>query len=150
MPDKVSTMFTFSDHPHVSPIATFLSHSKPTAILLTDRQQARIFTVNMGEVREWTDFQDCVPSRSAVGGWSQMRYQRRSDNWVRQHIDHATELTLKLLQHYPFDWLILGSDVDAEHDLKADLHPYLKDRVIGEIHVRIDADAAEVLEKARV
>ncbi len=78
-----------------------------------------------------------------------MRYQRRSDHWAKHHIDHAAELVLKLEQHFPFDWLILGTDVEAKHDLDEGLHPYVKDRVIGHIHVRIDADQAQVIEEAR-
>lgn len=149
LPTKIQNTVSFKDRPYVTPLATFLSHSKGTAILLTDRQQARIFTMKEGDVREWTSFEDWVPQRSEAGGWSQMRYQRRSDNWAKHHVDHAAELTLKLLQHYPFDWLILGCDVEAKADLEQGLHPYLKDRVIGWIEVRIDAPASEVIEKAR-
>lgn len=149
MPDKVENAVYFEPRPYIAPLATFLSHTKPTAILLTDRVHARIFTMEGGEAREWTDFEDFVPRRSQAGGWSQMRYQRRSDHWAKHHIDHAAELTLKLLQHYPFDWLILGTETEAENDLESGLHPYLKDRVIGQVRVRIDADPADVLAKAR-
>lgn len=149
MPDPVVSLVEFEKRPYVSPLAAFLSHTKPTAVLVTDRRRARIFTMSHGDVREWSNFDDFLPNRSQAGGWSQMRYQRHSDHWAKHHVDHAAELTLKLLQNYPFDWLILGCDVDAQHDLLEGLHPYLKDRLIGQIHVRIDADAAEVLEKAR-
>jgi peptide chain release factor subunit 1 len=148
MPTPVDSQVTFNPKPHISPIATFVSHTKPTAILVTDKQNARIFTMKGSEIREWTSFEDFVPQRSSQGGWSQMRYQRRSDNFRRHHIDHATELTLKLLQNYPFDWLILGAEVQTKADLEASLHPYLKDRVVGEINVRIDADASEIVAKA--
>lgn len=149
LPTRVGNRVEFRPHPVVSPIATFLSHNKATAILLTDKQSARIFTMKEGEVREWTSFEDYVPQRSQAGGWSQMRYQRRSDNWARHHVDHAAELVLRLKQHYPFDWLILGAEVQRQADLESDLHPYLKDAVIGWINVRIDAPAAEVIEEAR-
>lgn len=149
MPTRVDSRVVFGERPYLSPVAAFLSHSKPTAILLTDKQHARIFTMKAGEVREWTDFEDYVPQRSSKGGWSQMRYQRRSDNFRKHHVDHGAELVLKLLQHYPFDWLILGAEVQTENDLEQVLHPYVKDRVIGQISVRIDAEAAEIVEKAR-
>jgi peptide chain release factor subunit 1 len=149
MPQRVDSRVEYGPRPFLSPIAAFLSHSKPTAILLTDKQHARIFTMKVGEVREWTDFQDWVPQRSDQGGWSQMHYQRRSDQWKKHHLDHAAELTLKLLQHYPFDWLILGTEVQDQADLVNDLHPYLRDRLIGRIHVRIDAGMGEILQKAR-
>ena len=149
MPFPVQNRVEFRQHPVVSPIAIFLSNTKVTAILVTDRQHARIFTMKEGDVREWTDFEDYVPQKSAQGGWSQQRYQRRSDNWARHHVDKAAELALRLLQNYPFDWLVLGTEVQVEADIKSDMHPYLKDRVIGEIHVRVDADAAEIVEQAR-
>ncbi|MGH2442576.1 MAG: Vms1/Ankzf1 family peptidyl-tRNA hydrolase [Chloroflexota bacterium] len=148
LPDPVTSSVRLEPRPFVGPIAGFLSHSKPTAVLLTDRTQARIFTLKHGEVREWSSFEDWVPHHTKSGGWSQARYQRRSDAWARHHIDKASELTLALLQHYPFDWLILGTDTDAQHDLLESLHPYLKDRLIGQIHVRIDAEAKEVLAAA--
>jgi peptide chain release factor subunit 1 len=144
----VMSQVHFKQSPVLSPIATFLSHTKPTAILLTNQQQARIFTMEGGEVREWTDFESWVPTRSANGGWSQNRYQRRNDVWAKHHIDHATELTLRLLQHYPFDWLVLGVDVAHQNELQNSLHPYLKDRMIGYINVRLDAPAPEIIEAA--
>ena len=149
LPTRVQTRLVFESRPYVAPLATFLSHAKPTAILLTDRQHARIFTLDGGTVKEWTDFEDFVPQRSDQGGWSQMRYQRRSDEWAKHHLDHAAQLVLKLEQQGAFDWLILGTEVDVEHDLAEALHPYVKDRVIGRIHVRIDAPEAEVAENAR-
>jgi len=149
LPTPVQNRVVFARRPYVAPLATFLSHSKPTAILLTDRRQARVFTMGDGHVKEWGDIETDVPSRSDQGGWSQMRYQRRSDHWAKHHVDHVADLVLRLEQLISFDWLILGTDVDAEHDLKTDLHPYLKDRVIGQIHVRIDAPEAEVIEAAR-
>jgi len=148
MPMPVGNQVYFGPRPHVSPIATFVSHSKPTAILLTDQQHARIFTMSGSEVREWTDFEDNAPQRTAQRSGSQSNYQRRSDQWKQHHIDHAAELVLKLLQHYPFDWLILGTEVQSQAPLEQALHPYLKDRVVGEISVRIDADSAEIIEKA--
>lgn len=149
MSTPVESGIRFGRRPYLAPVATFLSHTKPTAVLVTDKQQARIFTMNAGDVREWTDFEDWVPQRTTQGGWSQNRYQRRSDKFAQHHLDKAAELTLKLLQHYPFDWLILGIEEQYRGDLADTLHPYLKDRVIGEIHVRIDAPAAEILEKAQ-
>lgn len=149
LPTKVQTRVVFESQPYVAPLATFLSHAKPTGILLTDRQHARLLTMDGGEVKEWADFEDFVPQRSAQGGWSQMRYQHRSDEWAKHHLDHAAQLVLKLEQREAFDWLVLGTEVDVEHDLAEDLHPYVKDRVIGRIHVRIDAPEAEVVEEAR-
>src|SRR5579872_1953563 len=135
--------------PYVAPVALFLSQTKPTAILVTDKQHARIFTMSGSEEREWTDFEDYVPRRSDQGGWSQSRYQRHSDNWKKHHLDRVAELVLRLLQHHPFDWLILGNEVQTEADLMGDLHPYVKDRIIGHINVRVDAPAEEILRKAR-
>jgi peptide subunit release factor 1 (eRF1) len=149
MPTHVESRIEFGPKPYVAPLAAFLSHTKPTAILVTDKQNARIFTMKHGEVREWTSFEDYVPQRSSQGGWSQMRYQRRSDNFQQHHIDKGAELVFELDKHYPFDWLIIGTQQDKESQVVESLHPYVKDRVIGFIHVRIDADQQEVLDEAR-
>jgi peptide chain release factor subunit 1 len=149
LPTPVKSSVFFEPKPRVAPIAKFLSRTKPTAILVLDKRHARLITMARDEVREWTNIEDFVPQPSDPGGWSQMRYERRSDHWRKQHVDHAAELTLRLLRHYPFDWLILGNEVQTEADLEKDLHPYLRDRVIGHIRVRIDANLAEIVEKAR-
>jgi peptide chain release factor subunit 1 len=149
MPTRVESRVEFGPHPYLAPLASFLSHSKPTAILLTDKQSARILTMKHGEIREWTSFEDFVPHRTSQGGWSQMRYQRRSDNFKQHHIDRATELVMKLEQHYPFDWLIIGTEQENESQIVESLHPYVKDRVVGFIHVRIDAEDQEVIDQAR-
>jgi peptide chain release factor subunit 1 len=149
LPNAVESRVVFGPRPYVAPLATFLSDSKPTAILLTDRKRARIITMRRGQVKQWTDLEDRMIERSKAGGWSQMRYQRHADAWAKHHVDHAAELVLRLEQHYPFDWLILGVEVEVEADLMKDLHPYVKDRVVGTIHVRIDAPVAEVVERAK-
>jgi peptide chain release factor subunit 1 len=145
----VQNRIEFRPTPFVAPIASFLSHSKPTAILVTDKQHARVFTMSGGDVREWDDIQDWVPQRSSPGGWSQSRYQRRSDNFAKHHIDHAADLTFRLLKRYPFDWLVLGTQEQYRSEVMDSLHPYLKGRVIGVISVRIDASAAEIVERSR-
>lgn len=148
LPNPVESRVVFGPRPRVAPIAAFLSRTKPTAILLTDRKRARIITMKGNEVREWTDLEDRMIERSKAGGWSQMRYQRHADAWAKHHVDHAAELVLRLEQHYPFDWLILGAEVEVESDLIKGLHPYVKDRIIGHIHVRLDAPLSEVVERA--
>lgn len=149
MPTAPVSQVYFDPNPQLAPLASFLSHSKPTAILLTDKQHARIFTMKHGDVREWTDFEDYVPHRTEQGGWSQNRYQRRSDKWKQHHIDKADELVLKLEQHYPFDWLVVGAEIQDRNEVTDRLHPYVRDRVIGYISVRIDAPEAEIIEEAR-
>jgi peptide chain release factor subunit 1 len=148
LPNPVESRVVFGSRPRVAPIAAFLSHTKPTAILLTDRKRARIITMKGSDVKEWTNLEDRMIQRSKAGGWSQMRYQRHADEWAKHHVDHAAELVLRLEQHYPFDWLILGTEVEIESDLKEGLHPYVKDRIIGHIHVRLDASLSEVVERA--
>lgn len=145
----VTSRVEFGATPFVAPIATFLSHEKPTAILVTDKQNARIFTMGGDDVQEWADIEDFVPHRSSQGGWSQNRYQRRSDNFAKHHIDHAADLTFRLLKRRPFDWLILGTQESYKNEVMDSLHPYLQSRVIGVINVRIDATAAEIVEQAR-
>jgi peptide chain release factor subunit 1 len=144
LPNRVE----FGPRPFVAPLAAFLSHTKPTAILVTDRKVARILTTSHGEVKEWSEFEDWGPSLTSQGGWSQSRYQRRVENFGKHHVDKATDLLLKLLQHYPFDWLILGTEVQVQNETEKSLHPYLKDRLIGHISVRIDAGVEEVVERA--
>lgn len=148
-PTRFQSQVHFGERPYVAPLATFLSHTKPTALLLTDKQHARIFMMSHGDVKEWTDFEDFVPHRTEQGGWSQGRYQRRSDHWKQHHIDHADELVLKLEQHHPFDWVIVGAESQDRNEVVDRLHPYVRDRVIGFITVRIDAPEQEIVDEAR-
>jgi peptide chain release factor subunit 1 len=138
----------YGPRPMVAPLAGYLSHTKPTAILVTDRKLARILTMSHGEVKEWTQFEDWGPSLTSQGGWSQARYQRHVENFGKHHVERATELLLKLLQHYPFDWLILGTEVQVQKETEESLHPYVRDRLIGHISVRIDADTQEIIDRA--
>jgi peptide subunit release factor 1 (eRF1) len=94
LPAREQTRTVFQSQPYVAPLATFLNRARPTAVLLTDRQYARIFSFGERMVKEWTDFGDFVPRRTEQGGWSQMRYQRRSDEWAEHHLDHAAQLVL--------------------------------------------------------
>lgn len=148
-PTRLRSQVYFEHRPYVAPLAAFLSHTKPTAVLVTDKQQARIFTIEHGRSHEWNDIQDWVPHRTEKGGWSQNRYQRHSDHWAKHHIDRADELVLKLEQRHPFDWLIIGTEPDKRHEVVDELHPYVRDRLVGFIDVRVDAPESEVLSAAR-
>lgn len=147
-PTPLRSQVYFEPHPQLASLAAFLSHTKPTAVLVTDKQHARILTMKHGDVREWSDFEDYVPHRTEKGGWSQNRYQRRSDHWKQHHIDKADELVLKLEQHYPFDWLVVGAEDQDRNEITDRLHPYVKDRVIGYINVNMDAPEADIVEEA--
>jgi peptide chain release factor subunit 1 len=107
-------------------------------VLLSNRRAARIF-IGPGDGLEETDrFVDDVHSKHDQGGWSQLNYQRSVEKEVHDHLVNATELAFELYKAQGVDRVLIGAPDELLGDLKAKLHPYLKERIAGKLHVDVE------------
>jgi peptide subunit release factor 1 (eRF1) len=69
---------------------------------------------------------------------------------AHQHLRHAARAAFELWQARGFHHLTIGAPDAIASELERDLHPYLRERLCGRIHVGVGASAPEVLKAAEV
>jgi peptide chain release factor subunit 1 len=142
LPAKVAVDRT----PYVEPL--LLDHgAERWCVLLANRRSARLFVGPPSELEETDRVEDNVHSQHRQGGWSYPRYERSIEEDVRDHLDHVAQVTFDLLKSRPFERLLIGAPQETVGDLERHLHPYLKERLAGQ--VRLDVENASTDEVRR-
>jgi len=107
-------------------------------VLLSNRRAARLF-IGPGDALEETDrFVDDVHSQHDQGGWSQLNYQRSVEKEVKDHLTNTAELAFELYKRRGVDRVLIGGPDELMGDLKAKLHPYLKERIVGKVQIDVE------------
>jgi peptide chain release factor subunit 1 len=137
------------DHtPHVRQLQSLLDEYERFAVVLVDRQRARLFRFELGELDEKTEVFDAVPRRHDQGGRSAKNIQRHTDELAHKHLKHAAEVTFEEMQGRRVDHLILGGPQELVSEFEALLHPYLRERVVARVSVMVTASPEEVRQAA--
>jgi len=132
----------------IEPLVATLDEFERFAVVLFDKERARLFTVFLGEIETKQEFEDYVPREQATGGWfglAQTRYARHREDRVRRHANHAIEALLSLRRDHPFDRLLIGGPDEAAALLQRELPASLRARVAGRLDLELFASDAEVL-----
>jgi len=148
VPFEENFLFVF-DRPHLYPLIKLVSQNHRFAVAQTDTNSAHIYIFDRGERFFRDDIQNVKTSRTDVGGWSQMRFQRHVENFHHQHAKEvATELE-KLIRDERIDDLVLAGDETVIIPLlRAELSKELEEKVIGVLPLNADAPEHEVKEAA--
>ena len=139
------------DAPYVRPLIEILDEHERYGIVLTNREQARIFTVFLGEIEEHREaFAERDVTHIKTSGTdhirSQMHIQRKADEHAHAHLKRVAELMSRLSSLYEFDRLLLAGPVEATSELYGLLPKALRARVAGKLSLPVATNEAEVLE----
>ncbi|MDP8969716.1 MAG: hypothetical protein M3N52_04315 [Actinomycetota bacterium] len=135
--------------PYVVPLEALLGRHHHIALVLIERDQARIFRYQLGRLEEWQGLASDVHKHHDQGGWSQARFQRNIAHEVLHHMKETDEVLLKLHEDHPIDALVLAGPPTEAAGFRKRLHPYLKEVLHGEpISLPLSVDADEL--KARL
>jgi peptide chain release factor subunit 1 len=117
-------------------------------VLLANRRSARFFLGAPSELEETDRVEDNVHSQHRQGGWSQPRYQRSIEEDVRDHLDHVAAVAFDLLKARRFERLLLGAPQETVGDLERHLHPYLRERLAGQVRLDVEHASADEVRRA--
>lgn len=137
--------------PYVKPLLDILDNYQRSAILLVDRESARLFLVHLGEIEEYAEVHsDDVPGRHKKGGWfslAEKSYERHIDYHVSLHLkDVLRELEAFLSKEY-VGRLVIGGSEEAVTKVKAMLPQGIAEKVIGTFQAEMLASSKEVMKK---
>ena len=125
------------ESPYVEPLV-HEGAAERWCVILTNRQNARLFVGDGEELEETDRIEDDVHRQHDQGGWSQARYQRSVDKDVEDHLANTADVAFKLYKRRGFDRLLVGGPEETIGDLESALHPYLRERLVGRISCDVE------------
>ena len=146
-PDRIE----WNERPELATIQMLLDDLERVAVLLFDKERARIFTIYQGAIESRLEFEDEVPGKQKTGGWfalAQTRYERHHQDHVLRHASRAVAALSELLRREPFDRLFLVGPDEALALLRQRLPRRLRTRLDGSLSLELFADEADVLRAA--
>jgi peptide chain release factor subunit 1 len=149
VPGTVNPVATFDDHADIAPLIGFVEDYQPYCLCLISRDHARLFLGQLGEIEEHTELKDDeVPGQHDQGGWSQARYERHIEDHVHRHFKRVADVLFRLPEEHPYDVLILAGPEEVVAGFKDVLHPYVRERYIGDVRLLMEANINDVHEHA--
>jgi peptide subunit release factor 1 (eRF1) len=148
----VETGFAVGSIPRLKPLVQVADAYPSHAVLVAEQRIAVLWlmahrTWERAVELEASDY----PRHQQQGGWSQRRYQARADERVEAFARTiAAEVRRELgegSQGIPY--LILAADEPMASAISGELHESVKSRLIGHIHLEVDADEAAITTATR-
>lgn len=131
--------------PAVGQLESVVQEHEPIGVLLADKQTARLFVFAMGGLVERTELIDELPRDYDQRGLRERGTpEHHVEELAHQHLRRAARAAFDLWQARGFHHLAIGAPEAIANALEAALHPYLKERLCGRLHVSVSANHAEV------
>jgi peptide subunit release factor 1 (eRF1) len=148
LPRPVPLEVVIDDSPYVEPLAELVRQGD-WGVLLATRRTARLLRGSPGEgFAEIDVIEDDVHRWHDQGGWSQARYQRGIEKEAKDHLKHAADVLFRRHKRQAFEAIVVGAPEELQHDVDDQLHPYLRERVVGHIEVEVEHASADQVHEA--
>jgi len=144
LPIAFPTRLRAGRRPYLRPLARVRDEHDRFAVVVLDKQRARLFVAQFGHVTEVADMVEDIPKHHKQGGTSQMRLQRHHDAHVMWHagaVAHATELLMERLEAR---YLLLSGTREVLSEYRVHLAPAFVRRWRGEFNIPIEAAPTDV------
>src|SRR6185369_12402441 len=123
--------------PHLYPLAQINDQYPRYAALLLDTNSADLYVFALGATRRRESVQGEKTRRTSMGGWSQARYQRRANNFHKQHIKEVVDLLGKVVADERLNHIVIACDQVARPFLMEQLPKHLAEKVIDMMNVDV-------------
>jgi len=149
LPVPVRNQLVINQHPQVRQLEAVIERADRFAVLLADRQRARLFVFQLGQLVDWSERFDRLPRHEDDGG-GMVKDQVRDhvDSATRRHLLRTADAAFELFHESGFEQLLLGAPADIAGTLERTLHPYLRERIAARVNVPVGAREDEVREAA--
>jgi peptide subunit release factor 1 (eRF1) len=151
LPVPVRTRVVVNHTPAVGQLETVMQEHESIGVLLADRQRARMFVFEMGELVERSELFDELPREIDGRGERDRGGDHATTIEARNahHVRTAAHVSFTVWGQHPFAHRALAAPDDLASQLENALHPYLRERLCGRIAVPITAGHEQVLKAAQ-
>jgi peptide chain release factor subunit 1 len=133
------------DRPYVVPLQALLGRHHHIALVIIERDRARILRYELGQILEHVDVTSDVHGQHDQGGWSQARFQRGIEHEVLLHMKDVSDILLRLHEDQPLDCLVVAGPTAEASEFVRKLHPYLTKVLYGDpVSLPLAADADDL------
>ena len=145
LPVPVRSQLVVNHTPSVGQLEQVIDQFERFGVLLVDRQRARMFVFELGELVESTAVFDQLP-RGDDDDHSYTKDQARDHAAARAraHLRHAADVAFGVFQDQSFERLILGAADDLAAEVESLLHPYLRERLVARCTIPLHASDEEI------
>jgi peptide chain release factor subunit 1 len=145
LPVPVRNRLVVNASPQVRQLEGIIDEYERFAVLLADRQRARMFVFELGELVDKTERLDALPRHEDDGGdLDRDSVRSHVDAAAHHHLKRAARAAFEVFQDQGFDHLILGAPDPIVADLERELHPYLRERIAARVSVAVGAREDEI------
>jgi peptide subunit release factor 1 (eRF1) len=152
LPRAPRNHLVFARGAYLRPLTVILDEFHPICALILERQEARWYSVFMGEISLLNRLASEVPSRVREGGFEgteARRIERHIDAHLHDHFKKAAQMTFELSRKSHFDWLFLGCQEEYRPVFEPLLHPYILERLKGHLKINgYDETESKILKQA--
>ena len=162
LPVPVRDQVLVGHAPVVNQLELVLRHAEPLGVLLVDKEHARVFVFELGELVERSELLEELPRHyDSRGQLARGDVEHHVDDLTSQHVRHAAQAAFTMYQEHPFAHLVIGASSELRGEIESALHPYLVERLgptlsvppsagIDEIRTAaVEAEAAIAAERER-
>ncbi|MGH9184560.1 MAG: hypothetical protein ACRD0U_01900 [Acidimicrobiales bacterium] len=145
LPVPVQNRVVINHVPAVSQLEAVLEQAERLGVLLADRQRARMFVFELGELTDRSELIDELPRDYDTRGEKERGdTQHHVEALNHQHLRHAADVAWRVFQEHPFDSFTVGAPEAIANELESLLHPYLRERLCGRVTVAVSATLEEI------
>lgn len=135
--------------PYVRELEAIVARRQRFAILLADRQRARILLFELGELVDKTELLDRLPRHDDDGGeLTRDQVAGMTAAAAQRHLRRAARATFQVFREQGFDHLVIGAPDEVGTALKRELHPYLQERIAAQSGLAVGASDDEIMQAA--
>jgi peptide subunit release factor 1 (eRF1) len=145
LPVPIRSRVVINHLPAVAQLEAVLREYERIGVLLVDKQRARLFVFELGELTEHTELLDELPRQFDDRGERERGdVAHHVDALLGQHVRHAAATAWRAYQDHGFEHLALGGPAEITSAVANALHPYLRDRLAGRVDVTINAGIDDI------
>jgi peptide subunit release factor 1 (eRF1) len=135
-----------SHQPDLYPLARLLDRYERYVALLADTNSARLFVFGLGKQLVEKQIVNQKTNRSQVGGWSQARFQRHTENYHLHHAKEVIDALERTVRDEQINHVLLAGDEVIVPLLREQMPKHLTDKIIDVLRLDMKTPQHEVLQ----
>jgi peptide subunit release factor 1 (eRF1) len=137
-----------SEVPRIKPLIALMDHYEAYGVALVDREGARLFQIEMGQVAATSGTYGEETKRHKQGGWAAQKLQRYEDSQASHNLRSAANVAIDFFQQGQSRHIVLAGTDETVSQFYSLLPRAWQDKVVGTIPMDMNASEMEVLNKS--
>jgi len=139
--------------PYIKPLVDILDNYKRYAVILVDKESARLFLVHLGEIEEYGEVHTPdVPGKHKMGGWFSLsghKFERHINYHVSLHLKDVIKKLDAFLADEQIDRIVLGGPADAVSMVKGMFSKPISEKIVGFFNAEMFANVNDIHERVK-